>query len=284
MLPPVVTVDNMRRSDAETIAKRVSSAELMRRAAQGIFNAVKFTGRVAIVCGSGNNGGDGYALACILLQNGITPTVFRLSDRFSPDGLYYYRSAKGLGCEEGNINLPSPFEGFDIVVDCILGTGFKGEVKDDIRYAIEAINACSAFVISADINSGINGNTGVAQIAVNSDLTVSIGAYKTGMFLADAPYYIDKLVNTDIGIELIDEPYRLIDFEQLHLFEGYNSEVYTMEEFLSLTGSTPETLDAGGFVAEMTKAKRKTIVVKTEHTAVVGDLNYVYFAADYIHS
>ncbi|MEE1264131.1 NAD(P)H-hydrate epimerase [Ruminococcus sp.] len=284
MLPPVVTVDNMRRSDAETIAKRVSSAELMRRAAQGIFNAVKFTGRVAIVCGSGNNGGDGYALACILLQNGITPTVFRLSDRFSPDGLYYYRSAKGLGCEEGNINLPSPFEGFDIVVDCILGTGFKGEVKDDIRYAIEAINACSAFVISADINSGINGDTGVAQIAVNSDLTVSIGAYKTGMFLADAPYYIDKLVNTDIGIELIDEPYRLIDFEQLHLFEGYNSEVYTMEEFLSLTGSTPETLDAGGFVAEMTKAKRKTIVVKTEHTAVVGDLNYVYFAADYIHS
>ena len=283
MLPPVVTVDNMRRSDAETIAKRVSSAELMRRAAQGIFNAVKFTGRVAIVCGSGNNGGDGYALACILLQNGITPTVFRLSDRFSPDGLYYYRSAKGLGCEEGNINLPSPFEGFDIVVDCILGTGFKGEVKDDIRYAIEAINACSAFVISADINSGINGDTGVAQIAVNSDLTVSIGAYKTGMFLADAPYYIDKLVNTDIGIELIDEPYRLIDFEQLHLFEGYNSEVYTMEEFLSLTGSTPETLDAGGFVAEMTKAKRKTIVVKTEHTAVVGDLNYVYFAADYIH-
>ena len=58
MLPPVVTVDNMRRSDAETIAKRVSSAELMRRAAQGIFNAVKFTGRVAIVCGSGNNGGS----------------------------------------------------------------------------------------------------------------------------------------------------------------------------------------------------------------------------------
>ncbi|MBQ1920881.1 MAG: bifunctional ADP-dependent NAD(P)H-hydrate dehydratase/NAD(P)H-hydrate epimerase, partial [Ruminococcus sp.] len=75
MLPPVVTVDNMRRSDAETIAKRVSSAELMRRAAQGIYNSVKFVGRVAIVCGSGNNGGDGYALACILLQNGITPTV-----------------------------------------------------------------------------------------------------------------------------------------------------------------------------------------------------------------
>ena len=126
MLPPVVTVDNMRRSDAETIAKRVSSAELMRRAAQGIYNSVKFVGRVAIVCGSGNNGGDGYALACILLQNGITPTVFRLSDKFSTDGLYYYRTAMGMGCEEGNINIPAPFEGYDIVVDCILGTGFQG--------------------------------------------------------------------------------------------------------------------------------------------------------------
>ena len=284
MLPPVVTVDNMRRSDAETIAKRVSSAELMRRAAQGIYDSVKFTGRVAIVCGSGNNGGDGYALACILLQNGITPTVFRLSDRFSPDGLYYYRSAMGMGCEEGSISLPAPFEGFDIVVDCILGTGFTGEVRDEIRLAIEAINACSAFIISADINSGINGDTGAAQIAVNSDLTVSIGAYKTGMFLADAPYYIDKLTNADIGIELIDEPYRLIDFEQLHLFEGYNSEVYTMEEFLEKTGCARDTADVGALVAGMTKALRKTIVVRTEHTAVVGDLNYVYFAADYIHN
>ena len=267
MLAPVVTVDNMRRSDADTIAKRVSSAELMRRAAQGIYSSVKFTGRVAIVCGSGNNGGDGYALACILLQNGITPTLFRLSDKFSPDGLYYYRTAAGMGCEEGNINIPAPFEGYDIVVDCILGTGFRGEIRDDIRYAIEAINSCTAFVISADINSGINGDTGVADIAVNSDLTVSIGAYKTGMFLGDAPYYIDKLVNVDIGIELL-----------------YNSEIYTMEEFLEATGATPDTLDAGGFVLEMTKTKRKTIVVKTEHTAVIGDLNYVYFAADYIHN
>ncbi|MBQ6387865.1 MAG: NAD(P)H-hydrate epimerase [Ruminococcus sp.] len=282
MLPPVVSVDNMRRSDAETIAKRVSSAELMRRAAQGIYDSVTFTGKVAIICGSGNNGGDGYALACILLQNGITPTVFRLSDKFSPDGLYFYRSALEMGCEEGSICLPAPFEGYDIVVDCILGTGFRGTLREDIRRAIEAINACTAFVVSADINSGVNGDTGVADIAVNSDLTVSIGAYKTGMFLADAPFYMDKLVNVDIGIDLIDEPYRLIDFDQVSLFEGYNSTVITTEEFLAQTGTTPDTCDAGGMIAEMTRTQRKTVVVKSEHTAVIGDLNYVYFAADYI--
>ena len=86
-LNKVVSVANMRESDAKTIAERTTSAELMRRAAQGIFDAVSFRSRTAIVCGSGNNGGDGYALACILLEHGVTPTLFRVTDRFSKDGL-----------------------------------------------------------------------------------------------------------------------------------------------------------------------------------------------------
>ena len=84
MLPSVVTVENMRLSDAQTIKNRVPSRELMRRAAQGIFDAVKFVGKVAIVCGSGNNGGDGYALACILLGHGITPTTTAATATRSP--------------------------------------------------------------------------------------------------------------------------------------------------------------------------------------------------------
>lgn len=282
MLPHVVSVENMRQSDAQTIANRVASAELMRRAAQGIYDAVRFTGRIAIVCGSGNNGGDGYALACILAKHGMTPTIFRLSEKFSKDGLFYYHNAVGLGCEEGNINLPAPFQGYDIVVDCILGTGFRGEVGGEVRHAIEEINASSAFIVSADINSGLNGDTGVADIAVNSDVTVSIGSYKTGMFLGDAPYYIGKLVNADIGIEPVKDEYKLIDWEHLHLFEGYNSVVMSMDEFLEQTGCTAADCNAGEYIAEMTKAKRQTIVVKTEHTAVIGDLNYVYFTADYL--
>lgn len=78
----VVSVENMRKSDARTIAEHTPSAELMYRAAQGIFNSAKFVGKVAIVCGKGNNGGDGYALACILCKNGFTPTIFRASDGF----------------------------------------------------------------------------------------------------------------------------------------------------------------------------------------------------------
>ena len=152
-LPPVVSVENMRKSDQRTIENSVASATLMHRAAKGIFDAVGFTGRVAIVCGSGNNGGDGYALACILCEHGITPTIFRVSEKFSKDGLYFYQTAKSMGCEEGNLNMPSPLLGYDIVVDCILGTGFSGELRGGVRRAVEEINSSSAFIISADINS-----------------------------------------------------------------------------------------------------------------------------------
>ena len=67
----VVSVENMRKSDARTIAEHTPSAELMYRAAQGIFNSAKFVGKVAIVCGKGNNGGDGYALACVLGKKNV---------------------------------------------------------------------------------------------------------------------------------------------------------------------------------------------------------------------
>lgn len=281
-LNEVVSVKNMRESDAHTIAEHTTSAELMHKAAQGIFDAVQFNGRVAIVCGKGNNGGDGYALACILLEHGITPTLFRVSDKFSADGLYYYKTAVSHGAEEASLSVPAALNGFDIVVDCLLGTGFSGTVKGEIQNAIEQINSSNSYVISADINSGINGDTGVAEIAVNSDLTVSIGAYKTGMFLNDAPYFIDKLTNADIGIHILREEYKLIDFEHLHMFEGYGSCVMTTEEFFEKTGYSPNTCNIAECIAELSRNDRKTYVVKTEHSAVIADLKYVYFCADYI--
>lgn len=278
----VVSVENMRKSDEHTIEHHTSSAELMYRAAQGIYNAVQFVGNVAIVCGKGNNGGDGYALACILCKNGITPTIFRASDGFSKDGIYYYKTALSLGANEEELALANSFTGYDIVVDCLLGTGFSGELKGEIRNAVEQINSTSAYVVSADINSGLNGDTGVADIAVNSDLTVSIGAYKTGLFLNDAPFYIDKLVNADIGIHIIDEEYKLIDYSLLHMFEGYNSEVMTSEEFFESYGYEPSKCNIAQCVAQISNEKRKTIVVKTERSAVIADLKYVYFCADYV--
>ena len=87
----VVSVENMRKSDVHTIEHHTSSAELMHRAAQGIYDAVQFVGNVAIVCGKGNNAGDGYALACILCKNGVTPTLSERPTAFQRTDSYYYK-------------------------------------------------------------------------------------------------------------------------------------------------------------------------------------------------
>lgn len=199
-----ISVAKMRESDAYTIANLVPSKRLMYRAAMGIYTAEKWRGKaIAIVTGSGNNGGDGYALACILADNGIPSTLVRVSEKFSEDGKYFYDSAIQKGVTDTRFTAETDLSPYDTVVDCILGTGFHGEPHGAVADAIRAINASGAYVISADINSGLDGDTGEAVLAVKSDLTVSIGYYKTGMFLADAPQLIGNLVNVDIGIVLV---------------------------------------------------------------------------------
>ena len=200
----VISVENMRLSDADTIARFVSGTQLMYRAAMGIFRVVSWSGTVGILAGSGNNGGDGFALACILKEQGIPCRVFTLSEKLSADSAYYAQKARSAGIPI----LPyvqGCLAGFDILVDCLLGTGFTGTVRGKYRDAIEEINKSGAFVVSADINSGMNGDTGEAELAVISDVTVTIGYVKTGLVAQHAGNFIRRLVCADIGIVLWKE-------------------------------------------------------------------------------
>ena len=200
----------MRRADSLTIERGTPGRELMRRAAQGVFDAYgEWDGKsVAVICGSGNNGGDGYALAEILHDHGIQVTVFRISDKFSEDGAHYYNR-----CIEKDISVSTPEEGwidyfvYDIYVDCLLGTGFRGTPREPVATIIREINENrrrydQRFVISVDINSGMNGDTGEAELAVESNLTVSIGSVKKGLLQDRGRELIGKLVNVDIGISM----------------------------------------------------------------------------------
>ena len=92
-----ISVENMRQSDAYTIANLVPSLELMYRAAYGVYLAADWMGRTAIVVGSGNNGGDGFALAWILKEKGFDCTVFTVSQRLSADSAYYAEKAVAAG-------------------------------------------------------------------------------------------------------------------------------------------------------------------------------------------
>ena len=187
----ILSVAEMRQVDADTIKNGMPSVELMRRAAQGIFDAYDgWKGaKTLVICGSGNNGGDGYALAQILAGAGCDVEILRVSEKFSDDGRFYYEKCLAL-------------------VDCMLGTGFAGVPREPVAEVIRRVNGAKekgAFVVSADINSGMNGDTGEAELAVKSDLTVSIGYLKHGLLQGRAQELIGRLVNVDIGIELTEE-------------------------------------------------------------------------------
>ena len=92
-----ISVENMRQSDAYTIANFTPSRELMHRAAMGVFLAGSWAGKTAILTGSGNNGGDGFALACILQARGLPCTVFAVSEKCSADGAFYKEKALAAG-------------------------------------------------------------------------------------------------------------------------------------------------------------------------------------------
>lgn len=201
----VISVDRMRRSDAYTIERYIPGHELMYRAAFGVYQSYCcWQGRnIAIIVGGGNNGGDGYALAGILKDHGIDSVIYTVSDKMSDDGKYYHDIASSLGIPILNFDKVTDLNGYDVIVDCILGTGFKGEVRGRAADAIAAINDTEAYVVSVDINSGMNGDTGEAILAVKSDLTVSIGYFKQGLFKGEACNYIGELKNIDIGIVLV---------------------------------------------------------------------------------
>ncbi len=202
-MKPIVSVATMRESDAYTIANLVPSKELMYRAAMGVFLAVEWRGHVGILTGSGNNGGDGYALACILADRGIPCQVLRISEKFSEDGRYYYEKAVEKGVPTTLFAPEDNLEGFDILVDCMLGTGFSGTPRGLFQRAIQAINGSGAYVVSVDINSGMNGDTGEGALVVHADRTVTIGFLKTGFFQGDSQQYLASLTVVDIGIYLL---------------------------------------------------------------------------------
>ncbi len=198
----VTTVRVMRESDSETIRRGTSGKELMRRAGEAIWKAYPWRGRTAIVCGSGNNAGDGYVLAALLHEAHVPCEVILLGDAFSSDGAYYYGKCKEIGVKITHFDAKTDLSVFDEIVDCIFGTGFRGQAEGVEAEAIRRINASGATVISVDINSGLNGDNGRSPLCVRSDLTVSIGFYKSGHFLGQAKDEIGKLVNVDIGIDL----------------------------------------------------------------------------------
>lgn len=210
----LVTAEQMRKIDAATIDKYgIPGILLMENAGVQVANAVreliqeKPGARVVVVCGKGNNGGDGLVAARHLTNDGTNVRVALLCNGadMAGDAATNFRIARNMGVsitENADLEAVRAMLGrADIVVDAILGTGISGEVHGLPRAAIEAVNDSGASVVSADIPSGINADTGqVSGVAVIADVTVTFGAIKLGLVQHPGASFCGNLRLVEIGI------------------------------------------------------------------------------------
>lgn len=199
----VLTCAQMRAADKYTISTLgVSSQELMERAGRAIAEETRAllerTGgrRVLAVCGGGNNGGDGWCAARLLSEWGFDTAVYTLTDKLSAD-CAAQRAQYG-----GKVYTQFPEETFDAMIDAVFGTGFHGAPEGVFLDAIEKMYQSGAKIVSADIPSGLNGDTGTFYSCVKASVTVTIGELKGGLLLANGPDVCGKIVRKDIGISL----------------------------------------------------------------------------------
>ncbi len=201
----VLTNAQMRNADSYTInTLKISSEELMAQAGKAIAEEVERRAKelgahkIVIVCGTGNNGGDGY-VAARELKNKFDVAVWAAEGNISPDCAREKSRYGGAYCSE--IFAP-------VVVDCLFGTGLSRPVEGALGEAINKINSSGAYVIAADIPSGLSGDDGLIKgCAVKADVTVAIAELKTGYFLNDGPDFCGEVVKRDIGISLPDDSY-----------------------------------------------------------------------------
>ena len=201
-----VSNDLMRRSDFAEIESGTASAELMRRAGCAIFEQYPWQDGTVIVCGVGNNGGDGYVLALELWKRGISCCLVLLEKAFSKDGRFYFDQCSEQGIPWEIYSSKTDFSNATAIADCIYGTGLHGSVEGRGAELIRAINQSQKPVVSVDINSGLGGDSGQGDPCVHSVLTVAIGAYKYGHFLGKAKDVMKKKICVDIGIPILNEP------------------------------------------------------------------------------
>ena len=202
----LVTQEEMRAYDIYTIEQiGIPALVLMERAALAVAERVKSVlqdrkGKVLCVCGSGNNGGDGLALARLLLDEGIEVQAVFLGEE-GRAGREVQTQLSILSHYEVKPLKEVQREEYAVVVDAIFGTGLSREVTGIYRLAIEMINGLGAYTISIDIPSGLNGDTGkVLGAAVEADETVTLAFAKRGLYLYPGPLYAGKVTIADIGI------------------------------------------------------------------------------------
>ena len=158
--------------------------------------------KAAVFCGSGNNGGDGFVAARYLFNKGINVSVYLIGRRanLKNDPKVNAEALDKIGVEIREISAPVSLD-HGLIIDAIFGIGLKGEVKEPARSIINDLNKKSITVISVDVPSGLDADTGeILGIAVKAGITVTMQFPKQGFYKNKGPEYTGKIITVDIGI------------------------------------------------------------------------------------
>lgn len=210
----LVTAALMRQIDREAIDKDgIPSLELMENAGKGIAERILSglasgnTSAIAVVCGTGNNGGDGFVIARHLHTAGCTIRLFCAGpeEKLSDDARKNYLRAHEIGLRTtflSNISQLAIDESTDLIVDAIFGTGFTGVPRGITSEVIERLNDTGIMIVSVDLPSGVNAGSGACEgAAINAEVTYTLALPKFGLYLSPGREQAGDVVTVPIGIK-----------------------------------------------------------------------------------
>lgn len=216
---PLLTPEEMARCDEATIASGTPGAVLMDRAGRAVARKVisvaggRYGNRAVVLCGRGNNGGDGFVVARVLAREGMGVRCYSMAGRGDLEGdpSRHAAMAKRAGVVVEALT-EARFEGCDVIVDALFGTGFTGALRPPVSEVVRAANASDAPIVAVDIPSGVEGATGnVAGVCVEAVATVTMEAEKIGTALPPGAIAAGEVTVAPIGITLEQTPASVVE-------------------------------------------------------------------------
>lgn len=263
-----------------------SEVALMQCAGAAAYNALHqhwpAAQKIAVVCGVGNNGGDGYVLAHLAYAHGLDVMIWQVGDaeKVSGAALRALQSCYQADIPMADISAFDPADS-DVIVDAILGIGAKGAVRDDACYAIAAINASGLPVLSLDIPSGLDADTGATLgDAVFADVTITYIGIKQGLLTHNGMDYSGHLLCDSLQIPMMIYDRVLPEIERV-CFDHYRSlfwpRMYNTHKgdfgYVLVVGGAPGYVGAASIAAEgaaRTGAGLVTVAYHEQQADVLG--------------